>query len=134
MNPYIVPADKATVRSHLASAIDPGVAGSSLEDVPIPLMRFRPAADGFEVFSLNQLALDLLATTLEQVAGNGFAEGLYEDDPALLAQALDSVGPEPSKPVLLRWGHRPPATFLSTRFRLCPDGGVLASMCDVTDQ
>jgi diguanylate cyclase (GGDEF)-like protein/PAS domain S-box-containing protein len=106
---------------------------SELESTPIAMVRFVGAGDSSRLVDANTLALELLAVPMEDLAGCGFARGLFQDAPAwqvALAAAVETTSP----PVLLRWGTGPPVTFLSVRLQRRSDDSVIASLQDLTDQ
>lgn len=116
-----------------------GVGGQRCGDdldvgAPVAALRFARGPQGWLLDGANGLALDLLGAPPTDVLGTGFASHLYDRDALDLATALDRAGPDPSEPVLLRWGLRPPCTFVAARFQRRTDATVVAALHDQTDQ
>jgi diguanylate cyclase (GGDEF)-like protein len=111
-----------------------GTATVSRPDVfPGAFLRVVAGPRGVEVLEANTRAGDLLHTTVADLTGTGFADGFFEDDALVLAEALaepDEDGP----PLMLRWGDSPPVTVLGIDLQGDTDGTVLVALHDRSDQ
>ena len=106
-----------------------------LNVAPVALVLLGLDDDGQPVIeAANPLARELLHHPIPERGPLSLTELLPFEDLEHLANCVEDVGAEPSPSLVLRWGERPPLTFVGARLQRRPDGEVVAALVDLTDQ